>query len=374
MSFIEDCLQLPNWENAVSSIKQLSPGRSWGGWKPGVDYIRLDGSTSAADRDKLIKRFNSKTESNQTFDVSSNNVKLFLISVKAGGVGTNLVAANRVVLFDSSWNPAVDYQAIYRCYRYGQTKPVYAYRFLTDDSMEQKVYSRIINKTAIAARVIDKKQPQRNFTSRELDDILQIDNWVQCDECEKWRMLPPWVEPPGDLGDDTWTCKDNVFDPDRSVCGAKEWDANLYNRFFEAQALEQQSLMQNGGKSELGEQGETQGESRASEPHLMQNSDNSEVGKKGENYVSSNTQHETLRDSTPDVDVSAEDFEKIESTKKDVILTKLLEVPAPSAPRGHKNKKNQNGEFKALVTKYYYHDSLMKESTKSAKSAKSETK
>jgi transcriptional regulator ATRX len=180
LSFIEDCLQIPNWEKTVETINQLSPGRSWGGWKPGVDYMRLDGSTSSADRGKLIKRFNSKPESHQVFDASSNNVKLFLISVRAGSVGTNLVAANRVVLFDSSWNPAVDYQAIYRCYRYGQTKPVYAYRFLTDDTMEQKVYSRIVNKTAIAARVIDKKQPQRNFTSRELDDILAIDTWVQC--------------------------------------------------------------------------------------------------------------------------------------------------------------------------------------------------
>lgn len=367
MSFIEDCLQLPYWEKTVSSINELSPGRSWGGWKPGVDYIRLDGSTSSADRDKLIKRFNSKSESEQTIGSSSNDVKLFLISVKAGGVGTNLVAANRVVLFDSSWNPAVDSQAIYRCYRYGQTKPVYAYRFLTDDSMEQKVYSRIVNKTAIAARVIDKKQPQRNFTSRELDDILQIDNWVQCDECEKWRMLPPWVEPPGNSGDDTWACKDNVFDPKRSFCSAKERDANFYNRFFEAQALEQQRLMQTSENSSM--QNDNKTSMQKDNNKTVQNGENTSVHEKqGEDQRSPHVPEPTLRESGPDTAVTVEDIEKIENTKKDVILTKLLEVPAPSASRGSQvNKKKEKREFKALVTKYYYHDSLMKEATKTAK-------
>ena len=75
-------------------------------------------------------------------------------------------------------NPVVDQQALYRCYRYGQTKPVYAYRFLTEGTMEEKVYSRSVNKTNLAARVIDQKDPQRNFTQQELVDIMAIDNWV----------------------------------------------------------------------------------------------------------------------------------------------------------------------------------------------------
>jgi len=120
----------------------------------------------------------------------------------------NLVAANRVVIFDSAWyvvhvfvnlhsfcsivlimlhyiyntvfrNPVLDQQAIYRCYRYGQDKPVYAYRFLTEGTMEEKVYSRSVNKTNLAARVIDQKDPKRNFSERELNDIMSIDNWVR---------------------------------------------------------------------------------------------------------------------------------------------------------------------------------------------------
>ena len=74
----------------------------------------------------------------------------------------------------------IDLQALYRCYRYGQKKPVYAYRFITDGTMEEKVYSRCVNKASLAARVIDQKDPKRNFTSRELSNIMAIDNWVSC--------------------------------------------------------------------------------------------------------------------------------------------------------------------------------------------------
>jgi len=75
--------------------------------RPFRDYFRMDGSTSAEERKRMSAQFN-KEESRQ---------RLFLISTKAGGLGINLIGANRVVLFDSSWNPAVDVQAIFRTYR-----------------------------------------------------------------------------------------------------------------------------------------------------------------------------------------------------------------------------------------------------------------
>ena len=97
-------------------------------WKKDSQFMRIDGAVS--ERQKLIDRFN-KPESPQ---------KVFLISTKAGNMGINLQAANRVVLFDSSLNPVHDLQAIYRAYRYGQKKDVYVYRLLSRGSMEEKIY------------------------------------------------------------------------------------------------------------------------------------------------------------------------------------------------------------------------------------------
>ena len=80
-------------------------------WAKGRDYCRIDGNVDAGQRGELISSFNTLKQ-----------LKLFLVSTKAGGLGVNLAAANRVVLFDADWNPAVSNQAIHRCYRYGQTK------------------------------------------------------------------------------------------------------------------------------------------------------------------------------------------------------------------------------------------------------------
>ena len=79
-------------------------------------FARIDQSVDAKDRGDLIDTFHSDT-------AAGNQSKLFLLSTNAGGLGINLIAANRVVLFDSHWNPAVDLQAVYRCYRYVSFKP-----------------------------------------------------------------------------------------------------------------------------------------------------------------------------------------------------------------------------------------------------------
>ncbi len=88
-------------------------------WVNGLDYQILTGSTSESKRYGMIKAFNDKR---------NKRMRLFLISARAGGIGINLVGANRCVIMDTSWNPASDQQNIFRIYRLGQEKTCYVYR------------------------------------------------------------------------------------------------------------------------------------------------------------------------------------------------------------------------------------------------------
>ena len=104
-------------------------------WRRGLDYERIDGSLSAVQRNSLQTRFNGP----------SHRFRLLIISTRAGGLGVNLTAANRLIIFDVSWNPSHDVQSIFRSYRFGQTKPVYIYRMVAQGTMEEKIYDRQVS-------------------------------------------------------------------------------------------------------------------------------------------------------------------------------------------------------------------------------------
>ncbi|CAH2089342.1 unnamed protein product [Euphydryas editha] len=91
------------------------------GWALGTEYYRLDGSVPAEVRQKWCREFNAP---------SNTTTKLFLISTRAGCLGLNMTAANRVIILDTSWNPAHDIQSIFRVYRFGQKKDCYIYRLV----------------------------------------------------------------------------------------------------------------------------------------------------------------------------------------------------------------------------------------------------
>ncbi|HVZ56311.1 MAG TPA: SNF2-related protein [Chitinophagaceae bacterium] len=109
----------------------------------GIHYEYFDGSTSAPDREKAIQRFQQ-----------DDKVRVFLISLKAGGVGLNLTAADYVYIVDPWWNPAVEQQAIDRTHRIGQTKNIFAYRMICKDTIEDKILQLQERKRALARELI----------------------------------------------------------------------------------------------------------------------------------------------------------------------------------------------------------------------------
>jgi superfamily II DNA or RNA helicase len=109
----------------------------------GVKYEYFDGSTSAPDREKAIQSFQNNEE-----------VRVFLISLKAGGVGLNLTAADYVYIVDPWWNPAVEQQAIDRTHRIGQTKNIFAYRMICKDTIEDKILQLQEKKRILARELI----------------------------------------------------------------------------------------------------------------------------------------------------------------------------------------------------------------------------
>ena len=111
--------------------------------KDNIPFEYFDGSTSATDREKAIQNFQNNDE-----------CRVFLISLKAGGVGLNLTAADYVYIVDPWWNPAVEQQAIDRTHRIGQTKNIFAYRMICVDTIEDKILQLQEKKRKLASELI----------------------------------------------------------------------------------------------------------------------------------------------------------------------------------------------------------------------------
>lgn len=151
--------------------------------KKKVPYFQLDGSTPIQKRQQLVDYFN----------VPNSQEIVFLLSSKAGGVGLNLIGANRLILFDPDWNPANDAQAMGRVWRDGQKKRVYIYRLLSTGTIEEKVYQRQVSKQGLSANVVDMQEDSKqHFTSDELKALFayksntssETHDLLHCRHCE----------------------------------------------------------------------------------------------------------------------------------------------------------------------------------------------
>ncbi|XP_033829398.1 transcriptional regulator ATRX isoform X2 [Periophthalmus magnuspinnatus] len=185
LDLIEDFLKLA-CSDGDDDDEKPSPYKGEGKWYRNIDYYRLDGSTNATTRKKWAEEFN---------DTSNTRGRLFLISTRAGSLGINLVAANRVIIFDASWNPSYDIQSIFRVYRFGQIRTVFVYRFLAQGTMEEKIYERQVTKQSLSFRVVDQQQIERHFTMNELAELYTFEPDQLDDPSEKKKkrdtpMLP----------------------------------------------------------------------------------------------------------------------------------------------------------------------------------------
>jgi SNF2 family DNA or RNA helicase len=126
----------------------------------GIRYTKLTGRTRK--RDEVIDEFRSGA------------VDLFLISLKAGGLGLNLTEADTVILYDPWWNPAVEAQAADRAHRIGQDKPVFVYKLLTEQTVEERILAMQQKKRALADGIYREggSEPGAAFNAEDINELF----------------------------------------------------------------------------------------------------------------------------------------------------------------------------------------------------------
>ena len=126
----------------------------------GIDYAYLDGSST--NRKQIVENFQNNPE-----------LKIFLISLKAGGLGLNLTTADYVFILDPWWNPAVEMQAVDRAHRIGQKNTVLTYKFITKNTVEEKILALQQKKIKLATDLISTDESMvKSFTREDIELIL----------------------------------------------------------------------------------------------------------------------------------------------------------------------------------------------------------
>ena len=126
-----------------------------------IKYFKLTGATKVEERMKLVDEFNQNPE-----------VKIFLISLKAGGTGLNLTGADMVIHYDPWWNLSTENQATDRAYRIGQKNNVQVYKLITKNSIEEKIYELQQKKAELMDNMLSTKVSFINKLSK--DDIMKL--------------------------------------------------------------------------------------------------------------------------------------------------------------------------------------------------------
>lgn len=141
-------------------VKQLEIYRTYFDEKK-WPYCYLDGSMSNEERQRTVEQFQQNPD-----------MPFFLISLKAGGVGLNLTSADYVFIVDPWWNPAVEQQAVDRTHRIGQAKTVFTYKFITKDTVEEKILALQHHKKELAGSIITSEESF--MKTIDVDEIMEL--------------------------------------------------------------------------------------------------------------------------------------------------------------------------------------------------------
>ncbi|XP_043272701.1 DNA excision repair protein ERCC-6-like [Venturia canescens] len=146
--------------------------------REGHKYLRLDGMTPMAQRQQTIHKFNNDS-----------SYFVFISTTRVGGLGVNLTGANRVVIYDPDWNPAVDAQARERAWRIGQDKHVTIYRLITAGTVEEKIYHRQIFKLLLSNRILEDPRQRRLFQTSDLAELFNFNEPLDGTATESDRIF-----------------------------------------------------------------------------------------------------------------------------------------------------------------------------------------
>ncbi|RCV09383.1 hypothetical protein SETIT_2G023300v2 [Setaria italica] len=145
----------------------------------GLDVCRIDGSVKLEERRRQIAEFN---------DLNS-SMDIFLLSTRAGGLGINLTSADTCILYDSDWNPQMDLQAMDRCHRIGQTRPVHVYRLATSHSVEGRIIKRAFGKLKLEHVVIGKGQFEQDRSKPNALDEAELLALLRDEQADEDKLI-----------------------------------------------------------------------------------------------------------------------------------------------------------------------------------------
>nr|POE94270.1 dna repair protein rhp26 [Quercus suber]POF04899.1 dna repair protein rhp26 [Quercus suber] len=144
----------------------------------GFNYRRMDGNTSIKDRQSLVDEFNKDPD-----------LHVFLLTTKVGGLGVNLVGADRVIIYDPDWNPSTDVQARERAWRLGQKREVEIYRLMTAGTIEEKIYHRQIFKQFLTNKILKDPKQRQTFQLKDLHDLFTLGNATEDGQTETGSLF-----------------------------------------------------------------------------------------------------------------------------------------------------------------------------------------